>query len=57
VTLVNSSGMRQVGHLIYCAIARSWAFWKAGSGGDEENLFKSMGKSERQSESVQLLHN
>ena len=57
VTLVNSSGMRQVGHLIYCAIARSWAFWKAGSGGDEENLFRSMGKSERQSESVQLLHN
>ena len=57
MTLVNSSGMRQVGHLIYGAIARSWAFWKAGSGGDEENLFKSMGRSERQSESVQLLHN
>ena len=57
MTLVNSSGMRQVGHLIYCAIARSWAFWKAGSGGDEENLFRSMGKSEGQSESVQLLHN
>ena len=30
LTLVNSSGMRQVGHLIYCAIARSWAFWNAG---------------------------
>ena len=57
MTLVNSSGMRQVGHLIYCAIARSWAFGKAGSGGDEENLFRSMGKSEGQSESVQLLHN
>ena len=32
-------------------------FEMRGSGGDEENLFRSMVKSERQSESVQLLHN
>ena len=50
VTLANSSGMRQVGHLIYCAIVRSWAFW-----GDKENLFRSMVKREGQSGSVQLL--
>ena len=44
MTLVNSSGMRQVGHLVYCAVARSWAFWKAGSGGDEEKFVQEHGQ-------------